>query len=182
MNVCGRPLPFWLESLSKRSLSPALNALIISCPSFFTFWNAWHHQSKTPNCLRSFRWVHLTYAPGSGQIVGILTRMAHTMNISEELQRSIRWLKRWEIDDGCRTFFERLSVEDQIAIRKLGGLKSKGAASAILVGRIRNHHGYVPEQTEASSRQRAAPTPLPTGDIGKGNTRCLLYTSPSPRD
>ena len=90
------------------------------------------------------------------------------MDSSAELQRSIQWLNEWEIDDGCRKLFLRLAVEDQIAIRKLGGLKSKGVANAILMGRIRNHHGYVPEQTEASSSQRAAPTPLPTGDIGKG--------------
>ena len=33
----------------------------------------------------------------------------------------------------------------------------QGVASAILMGRIRNHHGYVPEQTKPWSRQPAAP-------------------------
>ena len=70
------------------------------------------------------------------------------------LDRSLQWLRQWEVDEGAKRIFLQLSSEAQESIRRQGGLKSKSESSRILMARIRTSHGWIHAPVEQTEQKR----------------------------
>ena len=71
-------------------------------------------------------------------------KCVHTSSLLSDMNaRSDEWLRLHRVDGGARSVFLALSDEAQEAIRKLGGLRTYKHSSKVLMGRIRDHHGWV---------------------------------------